>query len=344
MKPDPNALAHPRVALTYKIEEGPQVKVSEVFIGGYDKTRRGVIAREVKVKQGEPLREGDVIETQRRLYNLGIFTRVTLAPQNPTGTDPEKAVDVIVEEAKRYTIEYGGGIEVQRLGGSGPDSSAFEASPRLTFGISKANFTGRGDTISFKVRASTLQGRALLSYTATNIFAKPSLSFQTTFFADKSRDVTTFTSTRYEETVQLEQRVSRTTELFYRYTYRKVLVDAATLRIDPEQIPLFSQPDAGFGIRRFLGARTSRQPDRSDARKLQQRGFFAGRKADWFVGKLCAIFSAEFQLLQAYRSGWCWRARHDSACNKRLAIRSPVKFHCRSGSLPAAEHHCADLD
>jgi outer membrane protein insertion porin family len=250
VKPDPNALAHPRVALTYKIDEGPQVKVSEVFIGGYDKTRRGVIAREVKIKQGEPLREGDVIETQRRLYNLGIFTRVTLAPQNPSGTDPEKAVDVIVEEAKRYTIEYGGGIEVQRLGGSGPDSSAFEASPRLTFGISKANFTGRGDTLSFKVRASTLQGRALLSYTATDIFAKPSLSFQTTFFADKSRDVTTFTSTRYEETVQLEQRVSRTTELFYRYTYRKVLVDAASLRIDPEQIPLFSQPTqvSEFGI------------------------------------------------------------------------------------------------
>jgi outer membrane protein assembly factor BamA len=250
VKPDPAAAAHPRVALTYKIDEGPQVKVSEVFIGGYDKTRRGVIAREVKIKQGEPLREGDVIETQRRLYNLGIFTRVTLAPQNPSGTDPEKAVDVIVEEAKRYTIEYGGGIEVQRLGGSGPDSSAFEASPRLTFGISKANFTGRGDTLSFKVRASTLQGRALLSYTATNIFAKPSLSFQTTFFADKSRDVTTFTSTRYEETGQIEQRVTRTSELFYRYTYRKVLVDAASLHIDPEQIPLFSQPTqvSEFGI------------------------------------------------------------------------------------------------
>jgi outer membrane protein assembly complex protein YaeT len=241
---------HPRVALTYQIEEGPQVKVSQVFIGGYDKTRRGVIAREVQVKQGEPLREGDVIETQRRLYNLGIFNRVTLAPQNPSGTDPEKAVDVIVEEAKRYTIAYGGGIEVQRLGGSGPDSRSFEASPRLTFQVSKANLTGRADTLSFKIRASTLQGRALLSYTAPHYFAKPSLSFQTTFFADKSRDVTTFTSTRYEGSVQLEQHVSRTTEMFYRYTYRKVLVDASSLQINPEQIPLFSQPTrvSAFGV------------------------------------------------------------------------------------------------
>ncbi len=249
-KPDANAVAHPRVALTYQIDEGPQVKVSDLFIGGYDKTRRGVIAREVKIKQGEPLREGDVIETQRRLYNLGIFTRVTLAPQNPTGTDPDKAVDVIVEEAKRYTIAYGGGVEVQRLGGSGPDSSSFEFAPLVTFEISKANLTGRGDTLSFKIRASTLQGRALLSYTEPYIFGKPNLIFQSTLFADKSRDVTTFTSTRYEGSVQIEHRLSKATELFYRYTYRKVLIDAATLMIAPEQIPLFSQPDlvSEFGV------------------------------------------------------------------------------------------------
>jgi outer membrane protein insertion porin family len=249
-KPNIKAEAHPRVALTYQIEEGIQVKVGELFIGGYDKTRRGVIAREVKVKQGEPLREGDVIETQRRLYNLGIFTRVTLAPQNPAGTDPDKAVDVIVEEAKRYTIAYGGGFEVQRLGGSGPDSTSFEFAPLVTFEISKANLTGRADSLSFKMRASTLQGRGLVSYTAPNVLAKPSLIFQASFFADKSRDVTTFTSTRYESTIQLEHKLSRTSELFYRYTFRKVLVDASSLKIAPEQIPLFSQPDlvSEFGV------------------------------------------------------------------------------------------------
>ena len=249
-KPNVKDEGHPRVALTYQIDEGTQVKVGELFIGGYEKTRRGVIAREVKVKPGEPLREGDVIETQRRLYNLGIFTRVTLAPQNPTGTDPDKAVDVIVEEAKRFTIAYGGGFEVQRLGGSGPDSTSFEFAPLGTFEISKANLTGRADTLSFKVRASTLQGRGLVSYTAPNVLAKPNLIFQTSFFAEKSRDVTTFTSTRYESTVQLEHKISRTSELFYRYTFRKVLVDAATLKIDPEQIPLFSQPDlvSEFGV------------------------------------------------------------------------------------------------
>ena len=62
--------------------------------------------------------------------------------------------------------------------------------------------------------------------------------------------MTTFHQPRYESTIQLEHKISRTSELFYRYTFRKVLVDAASLKIAPEQIPLFSQPDlvSEFGV------------------------------------------------------------------------------------------------
>ncbi len=240
----PAAGNHPRIGLTYSITEGTQIRVTQVFLGGYEHARRAVIAREVQVEPGEPLREGDVIETQRLLYNLNVFSRVTVAAQNPDGEDPDKAVEVIVDEAKRYTLAYGIGIEVQRLGGegSGAAAGALDASPRITLEFAKTDLTGRGDTLSFKVRASLLQGRALASYTLPNLFNKPAFSFQATLFADKSRDVTTFTSTRYEGSIQLAQRISKATTLLYRYTYRKVLVDPFSLHIAPEQIPLFSQP------------------------------------------------------------------------------------------------------
>jgi len=242
--------AHPRVSLTYSIVEGEQVHVTDVLIGGYQKTHPGIIEKEIQVKKDQPLRESDVIETQRRLYGLGIFDRVTVAPQNPDGTDPNKIVDLIVEEAKRYTMAYGVGIEAEPTGGSGPASSNEEFSPRGIFEISKANLTGRADTLTFRARASTLQGRALLSYTQPHYFAKPSLTFQVNVFADKSRDVTTFTATRYEGSVDLTQKLSLATSLVYSYSYRKVLVDAATLKIAPEEIPLFSQPTlvSEFGI------------------------------------------------------------------------------------------------
>src|SRR5438128_3263549 len=98
--------------LVYRSQEGPQTRVRRVFISGYEHTRPGVIRREVHIKAQEPLREGDVVESQRRLYNLGVFNRVTIEPQNPTGTDVDKDIAVLVEEAKRYTLAYGGGFEV----------------------------------------------------------------------------------------------------------------------------------------------------------------------------------------------------------------------------------------
>ncbi len=231
----------PRVRLIYHIVEGPQIRVARVLTGGYEHTRPNIVQREVEVKPGGPLREGEVVETQRRLYNLGIFSRVSIAPQNPAGTDREKTVVVLVEEAKRYTLAYGGGLEVQRLGGaSDPVGGQVRASPRALFEIAKGNLTGRADTLSFKARASTLQGRALTSYTTQNFFGKPAFSLQVTGLADKSRDILTFTSTRFEGSVQLAQRISLLTSLLYRYSFRKVRV--SSLRIPLEQIQLFNQP------------------------------------------------------------------------------------------------------
>lgn len=241
------------VRLAYHIEEGPQSIVRRVLMGGYLHTRPGVIRREIQVKPG-PLRQSDVIETQRRLYNLGVFSRVSVGTQNPTGSDNDKTVLVLVDEGKRYTLGYGGGFEVQRLASrSNSGSSTVDASPRGIFEITKNNFTGRADALSFKVRASTLQGRGLLSYTASNYFGKPQFSLQATAYADKTRDVNTFTSTRYEGSLQLAHRVTPFTSFIYRYSFRKVLVTAISSSLSPEVIPLISQPTlvSGFGITWF---------------------------------------------------------------------------------------------
>ena len=149
-----------------------------VLLSGYEHTRPGVISREVGIKAGEPLSEGAVVETQRKLYNLGIFSRVSIAPQNPDGEDEKKTVVVMVDEARRYTIAYGLGFEAQRLGSStSPTSQSISFAPRVTLELTKANLTGRADSLSFKVRASTIQGRALLTYIAPNYFAISEFQF-----------------------------------------------------------------------------------------------------------------------------------------------------------------------
>ncbi|MBS1841602.1 MAG: BamA/TamA family outer membrane protein [Acidobacteria bacterium] len=237
------------VKVTYRIEEGPQTRVRKVLVSGYNHTRPGIIRRQIQVKENAPLRQGEVVDSQRRLYNLGIFNRATIAPQNPNGSDPDKDVVALVEEAKRYTLAYGGGFEVQRLASStNPTGSAVEAAPRGILEISKLNLTGRADSLSLKLRGSTLQGRALLGYSSPNTFASPNFSFQATAYAEKTRDISTFNETRYEGSVQLTQQVSPRTTLLYRYSFRKILV--SDLKILPEEIPLFQQPTlvSQFGI------------------------------------------------------------------------------------------------
>jgi len=254
----PTIAQAPPVRLVYHIEEGPQTRVRRIYVSGYDHTRPGVIRREVRVKPNEPLREGEVVESQRRLYNLGIFNRVTIEPQNPAGSDPDKDIAVLVEEAKRYTVAYGGGFEVQRLASTtNPTGGQVRAAPRGILELTKNNLTGRGDSLSLKLRGSTLQWRALLGYSAPNTFGDSHLSFQTTAFVEKAQDINTFTVTRYEGSVQLTDQVNRLTTLLYRYTFRKVIV--THLNIPSDEIPLFNQPTlvSSFGMTWFRDARNN---------------------------------------------------------------------------------------
>jgi outer membrane protein assembly complex protein YaeT len=245
-----------QVRLTYRLEEGPQVRVRQVLIGGQHHARPAVIQREIRFRPGEPLRQGEVVESQRRLYNLGIFNRVAIEPQNSAGSDPQKNVSVLVEESKRYTLSYGGGVEVQRLASTtDPTGRQLRASPRGLLEISKANLSGRADSLALKIRGSTLQGRAQLIYSAPSTFGKDAMSFQAIASAERIQDISTFSVTRYEGTVQLTQVVSPLTSLLYRYAFRKVLVNQ--LKITAQEVPLFNQPTliSEFGLGWFRDRR-----------------------------------------------------------------------------------------
>jgi outer membrane protein insertion porin family len=239
------------VQLTYHIDEGPQTTVRRVLYSGQVHTHSGVIRREVEVKENAPLRQGQVVESQRRLYNLGVFNRVTIEPQNPAGTDRDKDLVVLVEEAKRYTLAYGGGFEVQRLASTtNPVGGQVQAAPRGILEISKLNLTGRADSLSLKLRGSTIEDRALLAYSDPNAFGHKDYSIQASAYTEKTQDINTFTETRYEGSLQLTDQVSPRTTILYRYVFRQVRVSDISETINPQAIPLFQQPTlvSQFGV------------------------------------------------------------------------------------------------
>ena len=93
-----------------------------------------------------------MLNTQQGLYDLGIFSQVDTAVQNPDGLEKTKNVLVQVQEARRYTFTYGGGFEFQTGQPStsgGPAQGISGVSPLVSFGVTRLNFRGRDHTITF---------------------------------------------------------------------------------------------------------------------------------------------------------------------------------------------------
>ena len=236
-----------QVDLTYVIHEGRQEFVKDILISGLGSTRRSLVNQEMLLKPGDPLSPNAMRETQRKLYDLGVFARVDTAIQNPDGDTAEKYVLYDMEEARKYSIATGFGAEFARIGGC---SECLESpqgqtgfAPDVSFDVSRLNLWGLGHSLSFRSSASTIEQRASLTYTAPRVVNNPKLTLSFTVLYDNSKDVRTFTAQREEGSVQLSQRYSKSLTFLYRYTYRHVTVDQSTLKISQLLIPLFSQPD-----------------------------------------------------------------------------------------------------
>jgi outer membrane protein insertion porin family len=241
--------------LTFIVTPGPRVYVRDILVAGLRRTRPDVVRDRISLDPGDPLSQGQINQSQRRLYDLGIFTRVDAAIQNPDGDEPDKYVLYSLEEAGRYSMNVGVGAEIGSIGGgtTSLDSPAgvTGVSPRFSFGISRLNVFGLGHTISLQTLVSTLEQRALLTYVAPQFLGNPKLSWQVSGLFDFSHDIRTFTSLREEGSVQLAQKLSRANTLQYRYTFRDVTL--SNLLISPYLVPLLSQPvHVGFFSMSFI--------------------------------------------------------------------------------------------
>lgn len=228
--------------VAYVIVEGRREYVDRIVTSGLFYTKRPVVTNQFDIHPGQPLSQLKMLDTQRHLYDLGVFNEVKMAVQNPEGDAAFKDLIVQFQEARRWTLTYGLGLEIQSgfLGARPNPQGKTGASPRVSFDVSRINFGGRAHTLSLQSHVGGLQQRGLISYDAPRWYGYKNLRLTFTAFYDNSLDVRTFTSQRMEGSVQLEQVVSRATTMLYRFTYRRVR--ATDLVVDPSLIPLFSKP------------------------------------------------------------------------------------------------------
>ncbi len=229
------------INVEYQVTPGNQEMIERVVLLGNKHTRDGIVRRELTFSRNQPVNESALLESQRKLYDLGLFNQVQIAPQNPQTEEAEKAILVSMEEAPRWTVGYGGGIEVQRLGSNEPQGQ-LKASPRVSLDVSRIGVGGRNQMLSFRGRLSTLDKGADANYFIPNFPKRRDISVRFSANIDSSSDVLTFTARRKEAFVVVEKRWSPRSLLSARYSFRNVQALDLSNRISPEQIPLASRP------------------------------------------------------------------------------------------------------
>ena len=239
---------------TFTIQEGERFTVDQVMVGGLEHTRDFVVQRDLQVHPEDPLSQQDLLNTQTRLYNLGIFSQVDAAVQNPEGKDPQKDVLVQLREAKRYTFTYGLGFEFQtgQAAGASAPQGRTGVSPRVEFDVTRLNFAGRNQTVALQSHVGRLQQRGLISYTVPKLLNSDKLKLIYTIFYDNSLDVATFTSRRLEGKIDLRQQIGNAgtepgtrpgpSSITYRFDFRRVEARDFSDTFTPGEISVLSLP------------------------------------------------------------------------------------------------------
>ena len=250
----PSASQPTREDVTYMIQEGERFTVDQVMVAGTEHTRDYVVRRELQVHGGQPLSQQGLLDTQTRLYDLGIFSQVDTGVQNPEGTDPQKNVIVQVQEAKRYTFTYGVGLEFEtgQPGGSTAPQGTTGVSPRVGLDVTRLNFLGRNQTLEFESHVGRFEQRGLVSYTVPKLFDSDKFKLIYTVFYDNSLDVSTFTSQRLEGKIDLRQQIGNSgaepgtrpgpSSITYRFDFRRVKATDFADGFSPGEITLLSLP------------------------------------------------------------------------------------------------------
>ncbi len=234
------------MSVEYNIVLGRLQIVRDVLITGLRTTRTRLTKPAMHIEPGDPLSWTAMGQTQRQLYDLGVFDKVDMAVQDPDGELTDKYVIFHLTEGHKYYTAVGVGAQIARFGGSQTslDSPAGTTgfAPNFDFELSRLNLWGLGHSVNLKSQYSTLDRRVSLNYLAPRYRNVEGRNISVTALYDNTRDVLTYTAVTYQGSVQYSQKLSKPTTLMLRYTWLDSKVDQATLKVSPLLIPLYSQP------------------------------------------------------------------------------------------------------
>jgi outer membrane protein insertion porin family len=193
----------------FQIQEGTQSVVDRILVLGNEQTRRSVVQKKIKLKEGEPLSLSGLLQSQQGLYGLGVFDQVRVAPQNADSTAPYQDVVVRLQESKRFTLRYGFGYqEREKLRG--------------TLEFTDLNILGSARRADIRFRASSIEQQALFNLQQPQFRVLPVESYFT-FSVLQRRDVS-FDSRRFSLSYQFSHPYGGHSWGMLRYNFKNVRV------------------------------------------------------------------------------------------------------------------------
>ncbi|PYQ24956.1 MAG: hypothetical protein DMF79_00425 [Acidobacteria bacterium] len=282
-----------QVDVRLRVEPGPRTDVDHVVIAGLQRTRDEVVRRELRLEEGQPLGQGRLLDSQRRLSALGIFERVSLSE-----LDPERPLrrDVVVNlrEAPVTTLAYGVGYAERDL-----VRASVEASRRNLFGMDR--------TLSAFARGSFRGSRFLLSFREPYFLGQKRELYATVFWEEEDR--VTFDFNRLGGLLQTARNLTDHLSFISRLAFQKT-------RVYRIEIPI-EEVDRQFRNYTVSGPSASMLFDTRDDPLEPRRGQFMG---------------ADLQLsLRALGGGSFVKGFLQSASYHRLAGRATLALSVRLG-------------
>lgn len=248
--------------VAFRVEPGPLMRIGAIEIVGNDRTRDKVLRRDLAFSLGEPLSGAHLLETQRRLYRLGLFTSVRLENLPLDGEDPvERKVRVRVVEGPPIGFNFGLGYST-------------EAKLRTTFSVSDDNVGGYGQSVAFQGRLSAIDKRLQLVVKEHRLFNRK-VDGLLALVAEHEEEVG-FTVDRRSAALRVDWKPARHWNQFVRYTYQ--LVETSDIVNVQELIDQKLSPGRlGLGDLAYAAIRDSRddpfQPTRGGYAGVELRLF-----------------------------------------------------------------------
>ncbi len=224
-----------RVRLLYNVAEGPRVRIRNVITRGTARTKPERLERDFYLfKEGDWLRNDQLQETERVLYDTDAFSSVQISSESVGRTAngiEEHDVTVNLVEAKSYLLIYGFGYQTSESDKTVPGLGSLNGIRGLVQ-LSNVNMFGKLYTGSTQVRVSQTELLGSISFQNPRPFGK-NYPLLISLFARRLAEKT-FNSDRYTAVIQTERRLSEQTIVYASYNFERI--SNYNIEGDPEDI------------------------------------------------------------------------------------------------------------